>query len=90
METHRLIVDDHPIEHNQKGSIKQKIQAFLFHSRCCGNLIPVRYEIAIVTSLGFLISFALRCNMGVSVVVMTRNRTILSSNGTVKYVEVIN
>lgn len=37
--------------------------------------IPKRYQIALMSSLGFLVSFGIRCNMGVAVVVMVHNRT---------------
>lgn len=38
--------------------------------------IPKRYQIALLSSLGFLVSFGIRCNMGVAVVVMVHNRTV--------------
>ncbi|KAL7675953.1 hypothetical protein ACOME3_002212 [Neoechinorhynchus agilis] len=47
--------------------------------------MPVRYRLAYMISLGFVISFGIRCNMGVAVVAMIENRTVLianSSNGT--------
>jgi hypothetical protein len=46
--------------------------------------MPVRYQTAFLSSLGFLISFGIRCNMGVSVVAMTHNKTEKYPNGTIK------
>ena len=44
------------------------------YCRCpCG--CAKRYTIAIVSSIGFLISFGIRCNMGVAIIQMTSNRT---------------
>ena len=40
----------------------------------CYNMSK-RYQIAFLSSLGFLISFGIRCNMGVAVVVMVHNQT---------------
>jgi ACS family sodium-dependent inorganic phosphate cotransporter-like MFS transporter 6/7/8 len=51
--------------------------------------MPVRYQTAFLSSLGFLISFGIRCNMGVSVVAMTHNETEKLPNGTVKLIKVI-
>lgn len=42
-----------------------------------------RYQIAFLSSLGFLISFGIRCNMGVAVVVMVHNKTIEDKYGNV-------
>jgi hypothetical protein len=50
--------------------------------------MPVRYQTAFLSSLGFLISFGIRCNMGVSVVAMTHNETEKLSNGTTKLIKV--
>ncbi|CAF1395391.1 unnamed protein product [Adineta ricciae] len=49
--------------------------------------MPVRYQTAFLSSLGFLISFGIRCNMGVSVVAMTHNKTEKYPNGTIKLVQ---
>lgn len=40
---------------------------------CCN--ISKRYTIAILSSIGFLISFGIRCNLGVAIVEMTTNTT---------------
>ena len=50
--------------------------------------MPVRYQTAFLSSLGFLISFGIRCNMGVSVVSMTHNETEKLPNGTVRLIKV--
>lgn len=39
----------------------------------CLNM-SMRYQIAFLSSLGFLISFGIRCNMGVAIVVMVNSR----------------
>ncbi|XP_061061133.1 vesicular glutamate transporter 3 isoform X2 [Eubalaena glacialis] len=41
---------------------------------CCG--LPKRYIIAIMSGLGFCISFGIRCNLGVAIVEMVNNSTI--------------
>lgn len=41
---------------------------------CCNN-ISKRYTIAIMASVGFVISFGIRCNMGVAIVKMISNHT---------------
>ncbi|XP_033883100.3 vesicular glutamate transporter 3-like [Acipenser ruthenus] len=46
---------------------------------CCG--LPKRYIIAILSGLGFCISFGIRCNLGVAIVEMVNNNTIYI-NGT--------
>ena len=50
--------------------------------------MPVRYRMAFLSSLGFLISFAIRCNMGVSIVAMNVDQTEISPNGTIKTIRV--
>lgn len=42
--------------------------------RCCG--LPRRYIIAILSGLGFCISFGIRCNLGVAIVGMVNNSTV--------------
>uniref|UniRef100_A0A8D0GI64 Solute carrier family 17 member 8 n=1 Tax=Sphenodon punctatus TaxID=8508 RepID=A0A8D0GI64_SPHPU len=46
----------------------------LFDCYCCG--LPKRYIIAIMSGLGFCISFGIRCNLGVAIVEMVNNSTI--------------
>lgn len=48
----------------------------------CYNMTK-RYQIAFLSSLGFLISFGIRCNMGVAVVVMVHNRTVKDAHGNI-------
>lgn len=43
--------------------------------------ITKRYQIALLSSCGFLISFGIRCNMGVAVVVMVHNQTKIDKYG---------
>ncbi|XP_028672133.2 vesicular glutamate transporter 3 [Erpetoichthys calabaricus] len=46
---------------------------------CCG--LPKRYLIAVMSGLGFCISFGIRCNLGVAIVEMVNNNTVYI-NGT--------
>uniref|UniRef100_A0A8C4KQ96 Solute carrier family 17 member 8 n=1 Tax=Dromaius novaehollandiae TaxID=8790 RepID=A0A8C4KQ96_DRONO len=46
----------------------------LFDCYCCG--LPKRYIIAIMSGLGFCISFGIRCNLGVAIVEMVNNNTV--------------
>lgn len=48
--------------------------------------ITKRYQIAFLSSLGFLISFGIRCNMGVAVVVMVHNQTKIDKYGNVTHI----
>ncbi|CAF0756582.1 unnamed protein product [Brachionus calyciflorus] len=54
----------------------------LFSIFPCLNMSK-RYQIAFLSSLGFLISFGIRCNMGVAVVVMVHNQTKIDKHGNV-------
>lgn len=48
----------------------------------CGCFgLPKRYIIAILSGLGFCISFGIRCNLGVAIVEMVNNNTVYI-NGT--------
>ncbi|XP_041113285.1 vesicular glutamate transporter 3-like [Polyodon spathula] len=51
----------------------------LYDCGCCG--LPKRYIIAVLSGLGFCISFGIRCNLGVAIVEMVNNNTIYV-NGT--------
>ncbi|CAH1785833.1 unnamed protein product [Owenia fusiformis] len=42
---------------------------------CCPCYCPRRYLMSVLCSIGFLISFGIRCNMGVAIVQMTSNGT---------------
>ncbi|XP_022350961.1 vesicular glutamate transporter 3 isoform X2 [Enhydra lutris kenyoni] len=46
----------------------------LCNCHCCG--LPKRYIIAIMSGLGFCISFGIRCNLGVAIVEMVNNSTV--------------
>ena len=48
---------------------------------CC-PWFPKRYYLAILSGLGFCITFGMRCNLGVAMVRMSNNYTILDENGT--------
>ncbi|GIY04568.1 uncharacterized protein CDAR_306561, partial [Caerostris darwini] len=41
---------------------------------CCKNMSK-RFLIALLSSIGFLVSFGIRCNLGVAIVDMVSNRT---------------
>ncbi|TRY87845.1 hypothetical protein DNTS_030007 [Danionella cerebrum] len=51
----------------------------LLDCSCFG--LPKRYIIAILSGLGFCISFGIRCNLGVAIVEMVNNNTVYI-NGT--------
>lgn len=53
----------------------RKIDQYLPPDCPCCN-ITKRFTMAILASIGFLISFGIRCNMGVAVVEMTSNQTL--------------
>ncbi|XP_063783904.1 vesicular glutamate transporter 3 [Pseudophryne corroboree] len=68
--------DEDNLELNEDG---QPIQAPThtpprFDCYCCG--LPKRYIIAIMSGLGFCISFGIRCNLGVAIVEMVNNNTV--------------
>lgn len=46
----------------------------IFDCSCFG--LPRRYIIAMLSGLGFCISFGIRCNLGVAIVSMVNNHTI--------------
>ncbi|KAG7455896.1 hypothetical protein MATL_G00245920 [Megalops atlanticus] len=54
-------------------------RAPLWDCGCCG--LPKRYIIAVLSGLGFCISFGIRCNLGVAIVEMVNNNTVYI-NGT--------
>ncbi|PNJ83252.1 vesicular glutamate transporter 3 isoform X1 [Pongo pygmaeus] len=64
------------IELNEEGRPVQTSRPSppLCDCRCCG--LPKRYIIAIMSGLGFCISFGIRCNLGVAIVEMVNNSTI--------------
>jgi hypothetical protein len=64
------------------NSYVQSPLAPLFSLFPCLNMTK-RYELAFMSSLGFLISFGIRCNMGVAVVVMVHDKTVVDKHGNV-------
>ncbi|XP_045409101.1 vesicular glutamate transporter 3 isoform X2 [Lemur catta] len=64
------------IELNEEGRPVQSSRPSppLCDCRCCG--LPKRYIIAIMSGLGFCISFGIRCNLGVAIVEMVNNSTV--------------
>ncbi|XP_012875775.1 PREDICTED: vesicular glutamate transporter 3 isoform X2 [Dipodomys ordii] len=64
------------IELNEEGRPVQTCRPSppLCDCHCCG--IPKRYIIAIMSGLGFCISFGIRCNLGVAIVEMVNNSTV--------------
>ncbi|EGW06682.1 Vesicular glutamate transporter 3 [Cricetulus griseus] len=64
------------IELNEEGRPVQASRPHLpvCDCSCCG--IPKRYIIAIMSGLGFCISFGIRCNLGVAIVEMVNNSTV--------------
>lgn len=66
-DTIELTEDGKPVEMPEK-------KAPLCDCTCFG--LPRRYIIAIMSGLGFCISFGIRCNLGVAIVDMVNNSTI--------------
>ena len=79
---------DYPTGLNNENNINKKnpnsyVQSrflSLFSILPCFNMSK-RYQIAFMSSLGFLISFGIRCNMGVAVIVMAHNQTKIDKYG---------
>uniref|UniRef100_A0A8C7KVG5 Solute carrier family 17 member 8 n=1 Tax=Oncorhynchus kisutch TaxID=8019 RepID=A0A8C7KVG5_ONCKI len=71
---------DDQMELTEDGQpVAPRHNAPLFDCGCCG--LPKRYIIAILSGLGFCISFGIRCNLGVAIVEMVNNNTVYI-NGT--------
>ncbi|XP_012669661.1 vesicular glutamate transporter 3 isoform X2 [Otolemur garnettii] len=68
--------EEENIELNEEGRPVQPSRTSppLCDCRCCG--LPKRYIIAIMSGLGFCISFGIRCNLGVAIVEMVNNSTV--------------
>uniref|UniRef100_A0A8D2NMV6 Solute carrier family 17 member 8 n=1 Tax=Zosterops lateralis melanops TaxID=1220523 RepID=A0A8D2NMV6_ZOSLA len=69
-------VEEEPLELTAEGqpvpaSSRRPVQC---ECHCCG--LPKRYIIAIMSGLGFCISFGIRCNLGVAIVEMVNNNTV--------------
>lgn len=63
------------IELNEEGRpVQATTKSPLFDCYCCG--LPKRYIIAMMSGLGFCISFGIRCNLGVAIVEMVNNNTV--------------
>ena len=76
-ETIELTEDGKPLEVPEK-------KAPLCDCTCFG--LPRRYIIAIMSGLGFCISFGIRCNLGVAIVDMVNNSTIHRGGKVIKEV----
>jgi hypothetical protein len=68
---------------NNKSENYVKTPNTYLPSRLSFISVPKRYQIAFLSSLGFFISFGIRCNMGVAVVVMVHNRMVIDKYGNV-------
>ena len=68
------------LKQQHRKSPNSYVPSILFSIFPCLNMTK-RYQIAFLSSLGFLISFGIRCNMGVAVVVMVHNQTRIEKNG---------
>ncbi|XP_004403917.1 PREDICTED: vesicular glutamate transporter 3 isoform X2 [Odobenus rosmarus divergens] len=68
--------EDDNTELNEEGRPVQtsRQRSPLCSCHCCG--LPKRYIIAIMSGLGFCISFGIRCNLGVAIVEMVNNSTV--------------
>ncbi|XP_039733931.1 vesicular glutamate transporter 3 isoform X2 [Pteropus medius] len=68
--------EENNIELNEEGRPVQTSRQSPPHCdcHCCG--VPKRYIIAIMSGLGFCISFGIRCNLGVAIVEMVNNSTV--------------
>ncbi|NWI44544.1 VGLU3 protein, partial [Picathartes gymnocephalus] len=69
-------VEEEPLELTAEGRpvAAGSRRPVLCECRCCG--LPKRYIIAIMSGLGFCISFGIRCNLGVAIVQMVNNNTV--------------
>ncbi|KAL7982502.1 hypothetical protein Chor_010100 [Crotalus horridus] len=68
-------VERDAIELNEEGRpVQATTKPPLFDCYCCG--LPKRYIIAMMSGLGFCISFGIRCNLGVAIVEMVNNNTV--------------
>lgn len=71
---------------DEHGSFEKSAYERFLEPNCalCDAFISKRYQIAILSSLGFLISFGIRCNLGVAIIKMTAptrtedNKTVVS------------
>ena len=70
-----LVNYDELDEVTEDGEPIPKTHSILKRMPPCPCDIAKRYTIALMSSLGFLISFGIRCNMGVAIIQMTSNKT---------------
>ncbi|XP_040183571.1 vesicular glutamate transporter 1 [Rana temporaria] len=68
------------IELTEEGRPVIKIEKRLPVVDCTCFGLPRRYIIAIMSGLGFCISFGIRCNLGVAIVSMVNNNTVYKGN----------
>ncbi|GIY06066.1 uncharacterized protein CDAR_555461, partial [Caerostris darwini] len=78
-EDQKGFMDQDELSENVVGTIEmpkhKQSKAFLEpNCPCCKNMSK-RFLIALLSSIGFLISFGIRCNLGVAIVDMVSNRT---------------
>lgn len=72
--------NNHPKEQAHRKNPNSYVPSLIFTIFPCLN-ITKRYQIALLSSCGFLISFGIRCNMGVAVVFMVHNQTKIDKYG---------
>ncbi|XP_048780950.2 vesicular glutamate transporter 1-like isoform X2 [Ostrea edulis] len=60
--------------YSEEEDKKSRFLGYCPSCSCC-RCIAQRYLVALLSSIGFLISFGIRCNMGVAIVTMTKNDT---------------
>ena len=72
---------DRVLDHDPRSrNICDRCEKWFSRCQC-----TTRYSIAMLSSLGFLISFGIRCNMGVAIIQMTANETVIV-NEKIKFV----
>lgn len=92
MSPHRLIEKRQPngetIELSAEGrpELVEEKELPMVDCTCFG--LPRRYIIAILSGLGFCISFGIRCNLGVAIVSMVNDHTVYKGNKEVLVVSV--
>uniref|UniRef100_A0A6I8R4I2 Vesicular glutamate transporter 1 n=1 Tax=Xenopus tropicalis TaxID=8364 RepID=A0A6I8R4I2_XENTR len=83
-ELHRILekkqTNGETIELTEEGRpvVKEEKRQPVVDCTCFG--LPRRYIIAIMSGLGFCISFGIRCNLGVAIVSMVNNNTVYKGN----------
>lgn len=60
--------------YSEEEDKKSRFLGYCPSCTCC-RCLAQRYLVAILSCVGFLISFGIRCNMGVAIVMMTKNNT---------------